>query len=46
MDFSGPDEINEAVLNAILWRAIKGADVPVPAPRYGAWVMVEDKKEE
>ena len=46
MDFSRPDEINEAVLNEILWHSIKGADVPVPAPRHGAWVMVEDKKEE
>jgi Phosphoesterase family len=46
MDFSRPDEINEAVLNEILWRSIKGAGAPVPAPRHGAWVMVEDRKEE
>ncbi len=46
MDFSRPDEINESLLNEILWRSIKGADAPVPAPRHGAWVMVEDKKEE
>jgi len=46
MDFSRPDEINEALLNEILWRSIKGADAPVPAPRHGAWVMVEDEKEE
>jgi YVTN family beta-propeller protein len=46
MDFSRPDEINEAALNEILWRSIKGADTPVPAPRHGAWVMVEEKKEE
>jgi hypothetical protein len=46
MDFSRPDKINEAVLNEILWRSIKGADAPVPAPRHGAWLMVEDKKDE
>jgi len=33
-------------LNEILWRSIKGADAPVPAPRHAAWVMVEDKKED
>ena len=46
MDFSKPDAINEALLNEILWRSIKGADVPVPAPHHGAWVMVEDKDED
>jgi hypothetical protein len=46
MDFSRPDEIDEALLNEILWRSIKGADAPVPAPRHGAWVMVQDEKEE
>lgn len=46
MDFSRPDEINEALLNEILWRSIKGANAPVPAPRHGAWVMVGEEKEE
>jgi YVTN family beta-propeller protein len=46
MNFSRPDEIDEALLNEILWRSIKGAEAPVPAPRHGAWVMVEETKED
>jgi len=46
MDFTRPDAINEALLNEILWRSIKGADSPVPAPRHGAWLMVHEKNDE
>jgi YVTN family beta-propeller protein len=33
LDFSAPDLVDDATFNHILWRAIKGADVPEPAPR-------------
>jgi len=33
MDFSRPDAVNTAVLNAILWRDRKGS-VPMPAPKH------------
>jgi hypothetical protein len=28
-----PDEADEEVLNALVWHAIKGPDVPMPAPK-------------
>ena len=32
MDFSDFDKIDDAELNEILWRSIKGKDAPLPAP--------------
>jgi hypothetical protein len=32
MDFKEADDVDEDELNAILWAAIKGPDVPIPAP--------------
>jgi len=32
MDFSGPDKAPMHLLNEIIWRSIKGADSPMPAP--------------
>ena len=32
MDFKEADDIDDDELNAILWAAIKGPNVPVPAP--------------
>jgi hypothetical protein len=32
MDFSEYDKIDDFALNEILWRAVKGADAPLPAP--------------
>jgi hypothetical protein len=32
MDFRDADDIDDDELNAILWAAIKGPDVPMPAP--------------
>jgi hypothetical protein len=36
MDFSRPDAVNTALLNAILWREQKG-DTPMPAPRHAVF---------
>jgi hypothetical protein len=33
MDFSHPDAVNSVVLNAILWRDVKG-NTPMPPPRH------------
>ncbi len=32
MDFSDADRTPEVLLNEILWRAMKGADSPMPPP--------------
>ena len=33
MDWDEPDRADEGRFNAILWHSIKGADVPMPAPK-------------
>jgi hypothetical protein len=37
-DLSNPDRIPDALFNAVLWKAIKGEDSPVPQPRRSAFV--------
>ena len=46
MDFSEADEINEQLLNEILWKSVKGANSDLPAPKRAAFVMgaVENEK--
>src|SRR5438067_495947 len=38
MDFSQEDRAPEALLNEILWRSIRGANAPMPAPRRSIFV--------
>jgi hypothetical protein len=38
MDFSIEDRAPEALLNEILWRSVRGADVPMPPPRRSLFV--------
>ena len=33
MDFHDPDDVDDALLNSVLWLAVKGPSVPEPAPR-------------
>jgi YVTN family beta-propeller protein len=33
MDFHDPDRVDDALLNHVLWRAVKGPTIPEPAPR-------------
>jgi hypothetical protein len=37
MDFRDVDDAPMAELNEILWKSIKGADSPVPAPVHRVW---------
>ncbi len=46
MDFTREDAIDEASLNDILWRSIKGIHSTVPAPVRGAFVKTYDKDED
>ena len=40
MDFSREDAADDLALNEIVWRSVRGADAPMPAPRRAAFVFV------
>jgi hypothetical protein len=40
------DAVPEFEFNTVLWKAIKGLDSEMPAPRRGAWVMRGGNEEE
>jgi YVTN family beta-propeller protein len=37
MDFTGPDKADDILLNEIVWRSVRGADSPMPAPVRAAF---------
>jgi DNA-binding beta-propeller fold protein YncE len=41
MDFSREDAADDLLLNEIVWRSVRGATVPMPAPRRAAFVLQE-----
>jgi sugar lactone lactonase YvrE len=41
-DLSREDAADDIALNEVIWRAIKGADVPMPRPRRAAFVRIVD----
>ena len=43
MDFSEPDKIDDIVLNEIVWRSVRGADSPMPAPVRAAFFKPHPK---
>ena len=45
-DFSGEDRVPDREFTEVIWKAVKGADAIVPAPRRAAFVRVSEKKEE
>jgi YVTN family beta-propeller protein len=42
-DLSRADAVPDALLNAVLWKAVKGENSTVPAPRRSAFVKVETR---
>ena len=46
MDFADADEVDDLLLNEVVWRSVKGADSPMPAPVRAAFVFrhPEDEK--
>jgi hypothetical protein len=46
MDFSAPDKADDIVLNEIVWRSVRGADSPMPAPRRAAFLKAHGKDED
>jgi hypothetical protein len=38
-DLSEADRIPDALLNVVLWKAVRGEDSPVPQPRRSAFII-------
>ena len=45
MDFSKEDAVDDLVLNQVIWRSVRGAENPMPAPRRAAFVFVHPGKD-
>ncbi len=45
-DFSGEDRIPDREFTEVIWKAVRGADAIVPAPRRAAFVKLSEKKED
>ncbi|MGA2541071.1 MAG: beta-propeller fold lactonase family protein [Verrucomicrobiota bacterium] len=46
MDFSREDAADETALNEIIWRSVRGAGQPMPAPVHAAFVFAHPKAED
>lgn len=44
-DFSKEDRVPDLEFTEVIWKAVKGADAIVPAPKRAAFVKVSDKKD-
>jgi DNA-binding beta-propeller fold protein YncE len=45
-DFSGEDRIPDRLFTEVIWKAVKGENSPVPAPRRAAFVKENEKKDD
>ena len=45
MDFSREDAADDLLLNAVIWRAVRGDDAIVPAPTHAGFVYVRTTKD-
>jgi hypothetical protein len=43
MDFTEPDKVDDIVLNEVVWRSVRGADSPMPAPVRAAFFKAHPK---
>jgi len=46
LNLSVPDAINDVEFSEIVWKAVKGIDSPMPAPRRSAFVWAKPEEEE
>ncbi|HEY4062562.1 MAG TPA: bifunctional YncE family protein/alkaline phosphatase family protein [Puia sp.] len=46
LDFTREDRVPDNLFNEILWKGIKGINVPLPAPSRAAFVKAADKKDD
>jgi YVTN family beta-propeller protein len=44
MDFSKEDAVDDLVLNEVIWKSVRGANSPMPAPRRAAFVFTRKEK--
>ena len=42
MDLTKEDAADDLLLNEVIWRNVRGADSPMPAPIRRAWVLAGD----
>ena len=46
MNLTKEDAADDLLLNEVIWRNIRGADSPMPAPVRRAWVLAGDQDDE
>lgn len=46
MDFSAPDRVDDIVLNEVVWRSVRGANSPMPAPVRAAFFKAHPKTDD
>jgi len=46
MDFSVEDAADDLLLNEVVWRSVRGARVPMPAPRRAAFILQDVEEDE
>jgi hypothetical protein len=44
MDFTREDAADDLLLNQVIWRSIKGADSPMPAPKRAGFVFAKERE--
>ena len=45
-DFATEDAAPDRDLNEVIWKAVRGEQAVMPAPRHGAFLQLEQKKDE
>ena len=43
LDFSKEDAVDDLLLNEIVWRSVRGAEIPMPAPIRAGFVFAHEK---
>jgi hypothetical protein len=46
MDFTKEDAADDLLLNEVIWRSVRGADSPMPAPKRAAFVFAHREKDD
>jgi DNA-binding beta-propeller fold protein YncE len=46
MDFTREDAADDLLLNEVVWRSVRGADSPMPAPKRAAFVLARGEKDD
>jgi hypothetical protein len=46
MDLSREDAADDLLLNEVVWRSVRGADSPMPAPRRAGFMVSRGKEDD